>query len=80
MTQLKFDAKGPHFFTLKGRDDCYLDNISFSNCSFQITDGKEYPNARYHGGVSYDTTDYVPVTIRYVKNFKMDNVDFNVDR
>lgn len=73
-------AKGPHFFILRGREDCYLENIRFSDCEFEITDGKEFPDAKHHGALSFDNSGYVPITVRYVKNFKMNNVELNVNR
>ena len=73
-------AKGPHFFTLQGRKDCLIENVRFNDCDFEITDGTEFPDAKHHGAASFDSKEYVPMTVRYVTGWKMNNVEFKVDR
>ena len=71
-------AKGPHFFTLQGRKDCPLENISFHDCYFEVTDGTEFPDPLHHGAASYWEVGYKPCTVHYVKGWKMNNVEIDV--
>jgi hypothetical protein len=70
-------ASGPHFCTLVGREDCFLENIRFNDCDFEITDGSEFTNAMRHGATSF-YPEYVPMHLRYVKGWKVNNVEWTV--
>ena len=70
-------ASGPHFCTLVGREDCLLENIRFNDCDFEITDGSEFTNAMRHGATSF-YPEYVPMRLRYVKGWKVNNVEWTV--
>lgn len=73
-------ARGPHFFTLQGRKDCILENVTFSDCRFEVTDGTEYSDPLHHGAASFFEWGYVPCTVHYVKGWKMNNVEIDVER
>ncbi|MBR7098912.1 MAG: hypothetical protein IKC59_05805 [Clostridia bacterium] len=42
-------ARGPRGISLKGRAQNRLDNIRFSNCTFEVTDYSAFSNQEYHG-------------------------------
>ena len=42
-------AKGPRGIRLKGRAENHLDNIRFSNCTFEVTDYSAFPREEFHG-------------------------------
>lgn len=70
-------ASGPHFCTLIGKEECPLENIYFNDCTFEITDGKEFDNAISHGAISF-LPGYEPMKIQHVKGWKLNNVEFTV--
>jgi polygalacturonase len=70
-------ASGPHFCTLVGKEDCPLENIRFSDCDFEITDGAEFNNAMRHGATSF-LPGYEPMHVRHVKGWKVNNVEWIV--
>ena len=70
-------SKGPSMPLMMGREDCPLENIWFSDCSFTATDGTEIPN-RFHHGAVYDCPDgRFPLTIRYLNGLKLNNTEFS---
>lgn len=74
-------AKGPHFCTLVGRENCHVENVHFNDCDFEITDCSQFPNynenAYKHGATSFFPK-YEPMHIRHVKGIKFHNVEFTV--
>ncbi len=78
---IRFDnmhASGPEFIHLKGRDNCHLENIRFTNCDFTVTDGSEIPNRAEHGADRSDDYSLRPMTIKCVDNLEFINTSFNV--
>ncbi|MBQ3220375.1 MAG: hypothetical protein IJB34_00260 [Clostridia bacterium] len=72
-------ASGCEFPTLLGRSDNYLKNICFSDCTFEITDGSEFPNRFAHGATSHNDGQYHAPRVRYVENIKFNNTEFKVN-
>lgn len=77
---LKFSSlhsKGPEMPFIKGRKDCPVKNINFSDCSFTITDGSEFDNRSLHGATSLpDLNPHHPMTIMYAENISFNNTTF----
>ena len=42
-------ARGPRGIQLAGRAENHLDNIRFSDCTFEVTDYSAFNNRKYHG-------------------------------
>lgn len=70
-------ASGPQMPFLEGREDCLLENICFSDCTFDITDGSEFPNRQTHGA-DYCKADSFPLVARYISNLRMNNTTFSI--
>ena len=77
---LKFTSlhsKGPELPFIKGRKNCPVENISFTDCSFTVTDGSEFDNRLQHGWTALtDLNPYHPMTIMYAKNLSFNNTAF----
>ena len=70
-------SRGPEFPYIKGRSDCYAEDISFSNCSFKITDGSEFTNRAHHGWTGLENLEpNHPMTIMNAKNVTFNNTSF----
>lgn len=73
-------AKGPHFFTIIGREDCVIENVCFNDCDFEITSGKEIANRFRHGATSFWTDDYYPMSIRFVNGLRVNNCRWSCEQ
>lgn len=71
-------ASGPEFIFIRGREDIPIEDISFSDCSFEITDGSEIPNRRSHGACTHYDLRYYPMIVHHCHRLKMNNVEFTV--
>lgn len=70
-------AKGPRGIRLKGRAENHLDNILFSNCTFDGTDYSAFDNAEYHGAESKrDDFGQFPL-LRFCDKVTFNNVSFS---
>lgn len=71
-------ARGPRGIQLAGREQNHLDNIRFSDCTFEVTDYSAFNNREYHGaqGVKQSHGGY-PKLI-YCDRVIFDNVEFQV--
>ena len=73
-------ANAAEFPYLQGRPDCYIDEIHFNDCTFEITDGKEFLNRTFHGACSIFDSEPCDMMLRYVSNFEFNNTKFTVRR
>lgn len=77
---LKFTSlhsKGPELPFIKGRESRPVENISFTDCSFTVTDGSEFDNRNQHGWTALtDLEPYHPMTIMHTKNISFNNTTF----
>ena len=77
---LKFTSlhsKGPELPFIKGRESRPVENISFTDCSFTVTDGSEFDNRNQHGWTALTDLDpYHPMTIMHTKNISFNNTTF----
>lgn len=70
-------SKGPELPFIKGRKNCPVEDISFSDCSFIVTDGSEFTNRTQHGWTALaDHNPHHPMTIIYTKNITFNNTTF----
>lgn len=74
-------ARGPHFVWLTGRKENPLKDIEFSNCTFTLTDGEEFPDKVRHGAARhYNDVDYHPLEIKFTENLRFNNTAFNINK
>lgn len=71
-------AKGPRGIRLKGRAENHLDNIRFSNCTFEVTDYSAFPREEFHGAQIKSQSHGGFPKIEYCDKVVFDNVEFNV--
>lgn len=71
-------SSGPTFPWIRGKKGNPATNIQFSDCSFVITDGKEFDNLFSHGPGSRPDAEYHPMVIQYAKNVRFQNTSFDV--
>ena len=71
-------AKGPRGIRLKGRAENHLDNIRFSNCTFEVTDYSAFPREEFHGAQIKSQSHGGYPKIEYCDKVVFDNVEFNV--
>ncbi|MBE7042290.1 MAG: hypothetical protein E7399_02215 [Ruminococcaceae bacterium] len=71
-------SRGPEFPYIKGRTNNFAENIHFTNCSFDITDGSEFISRPTHGWTGIN--DFIPnrpMTIMNAKNISFNNTTFS---
>lgn len=74
-------CRGPQFPWLQGREENHLQNIEFNNCSFELTDGSEFPDKINHGAARhFSDTDFHPMTIKCADNVRFNNTTFTVNK
>lgn len=57
-----------------GNPGRYITYISFTDCSFAITDGSEFADRPHHGFTGLTSFEpYQPMTIKYAKNISFNN-------
>ncbi|MBR6680923.1 MAG: hypothetical protein IKL59_06645 [Clostridia bacterium] len=71
-------AKGPRGIRLKGRAENHLDNIRFSNCTFEVTDYSAFVREEFHGAQIKSQSHGGYPKIEYCDKITFDNVEFNV--
>ena len=71
-------ARGPRGIRLKGRAENHLDNIRFSNCTFEVTDYSAFPHEEFHGAQIKSQSHGGYPKIEYCDKIVFDNVEFNV--
>ena len=71
-------AGGPRGILLKGRAQNHLDNIRFSDCTFEITDYSAFRSEKYHGGQNRSQSHGGYPLIVFCDRVTFDNVEFRV--
>ena len=71
-------SRGPEFPYLQGKPDCPIENVTFSDCTFEVTDGSEFDNRASHGPIQVKDLEYHPMHVRHVKNLHFNNTEFTV--
>ena len=71
-------ARGPRGIQLAGRAENHLDNIRFSNCTFEVTDYTAFGNREYHGAQGIKQSHGGYPKIAYCDRVIFDNVEFQV--
>ncbi len=76
-------VRGAQFPWINGRKENHVQNIEFSSCSFEVTDGTEFPDKKAHGAVRHGQNEselYHPMNIQYADNVRFNNTSFNVNK
>ncbi len=73
-------ANGPELPKISGRRETVIENISFSDCSFVMTDGSEFEHLSTHGACEHYDGGFYPMHMQYVKNITFHNTRFDVNR
>ena len=69
---------GPELPHITGTKDYPVEDISFSDCSFAITDGSEFESRQNHGWTGLaDQEPYHPMTVKHAKNISFNNTVFS---
>lgn len=71
-------AKGPRGMQLRGRTENHLDNIRFSDCTFEITDYSAFGNRDYHGAQGVEQSHGGYPRLAYCDRVIFDHVEFQV--
>lgn len=71
-------ARGPRGIQLAGRAENHLDNIRFSNCTFEVTDYSAFENREYHGAQKARQSPCGYPNLIYCDRVIFDNVEFQV--
>ncbi len=73
-------SRGPELPKIEGRKETPVENISFANCTFEMTDGSEFVNLSRHGAQEHYDGGFYPMYIRYANNISFHNTRFDVKR
>ncbi len=71
-------AKGPCGIELEGREETHLDNIRFSNCTFEITDYSPFDGREAHGGQNTKKNHGSYPLLAYCDRVVFNNVELQV--
>ncbi len=71
-------ARGPRGIQLAGREQNHLDNIRFSDCTFEITDYAAFNYKEYHGAQGIKQSHGGYPKLAYCDRVIFDNVEFEV--
>ena len=66
-------ARGPVLPHIEGRENCHLNDIWFSDCSFEVTDGSEFDNWSNHGAICHPRGQHFNMYTRHVDNLHLNN-------
>lgn len=69
-------SRGLEFPYLKGKSDCKLKNISFTDCSFEKVNDNELPDYQQHGAAAWDRSEGVQM-ITNAENVVFSNTSFS---
>ncbi len=72
-------TSGPEMPMIRGRKNCHVQNVSFCNCSFTVTDGTEFDNLSTHGAAPQNGS-MNPMDVRYVDALSFTNTRFDINR
>ncbi len=69
-------ARGPKFPRIEGRSESPVENVYFSDCTFEKTDGSELEGRLHRVTRALYEKEERPMIIRYVRNLHMNNTSF----
>ena len=68
-------SRGLAFPWIEGRKDVFIENVTFSNCSFEKLSDEDLPDYKHHGAASWDRPLTQPM-FRFTKNIMVNNTSF----
>lgn len=71
-------ARGPRGIQLVGREQNHLDNIHFSDCTFEVTDYSAFDYKKYHGAQGEEQCHGGYPKLAFCDKLTFDNVEFQV--
>ena len=71
-------ARALEFPLIKGNETCKIQNLTFSNCTFEKVSDDVLPDFRKHGSADWGRTQNAPV-IRFAENITFHNTKFSAD-
>ena len=72
------NARGPRGIEIKGRKQNHVDNVRFSNCTFETTDYSAFNGRTNHGGQNISKSHGVYPNLEFCERVVFDNVEFQV--
>ncbi len=66
-------CRGPELPHLQGRADCPIENVHFTDCTFEQTNGSEFENRTAHGPAYISGELYDPMYLRHVRGLHLNN-------
>lgn len=74
-------SRGPELPYIEGIKGCHVKNISFSDCSFTVTDGTEFTDRASHGCTELrgDFAPYHPMRFTFAQNVTFNNTTFTYE-
>ncbi len=73
-------SRGPELPMLMGRRETPLENIFFSDCSFEQTDGSEFEHLSTHGACEHYDGGFYPMQMKFAKHITFQNTRFDIHR
>ncbi len=73
-------SRGPELPKISGRRENPIENISFTDCTFEMTDGQEFKKLSTHGACEHYDGGFYPMHMQFVKNVTFSNTRFDVNR
>ncbi len=70
-------CRGPELPHLQGRPDCLIENVHFTDCTFEQTDGSEFENRKTHGPAYISGEPYEPMYLKHVRGLHLNNTQFS---
>ena len=69
-------VRGPVLPFIRGRENCHVENVWFTDCNFEVTDGSEFGDCAHHGG--YYPRGQFNLNTQHVDNLRMNNTTISV--
>ncbi len=73
-------ASGPELPRIIGTPECRIRGIRITDCTFEMTDGTEFPNLDTHGYTTHYGGGFYPMELRYVEDLTFQNTKFDILR
>ena len=69
-------VRGPVLPFIRGRENCHVENVWFTDCNFEVTDGSEFGDCAGHG--AYYARGQFNMYTQHVDNLRMNNTTISV--
>lgn len=69
-------VRGPVLPFIRGRENCHVENVWFTDCNFEVTDGTEFGDCSGHG--AYYARGQFNMYTQHVDNLRMNNTTISV--